>query len=177
VLESAPSSLAGLPAHRVVLSGSFILSKLLSNECLLKNLFGGGLDELGGAEGLGGFNLGNMTGLPDISSGPGLTFGSDVLLVKILAVFAVNKDQVYTISYSGLSDSYQSFLPVALKMIESFQVSGSSHVNDTKPSTNLGSGDNNITMGEDPLHILKVRLAKGEITPKQYEELRKLIEP
>ena len=29
---------------------------------------------------------------------------------------------------------------------------------------------------EDPLHILKIRLAKGEITKEQYDELRKVFE-
>jgi hypothetical protein len=28
----------------------------------------------------------------------------------------------------------------------------------------------------DPLHILKVRFAKGEISKEQYEEMRKLLE-
>jgi uncharacterized membrane protein len=29
---------------------------------------------------------------------------------------------------------------------------------------------------EDPLHVLKLRLAKGEIAKEEYEELRKMLE-
>jgi uncharacterized membrane protein len=34
----------------------------------------------------------------------------------------------------------------------------------------------NYSQTENPLHILKLRLAKGEITEEEYEEMRKLVE-
>jgi uncharacterized membrane protein len=30
--------------------------------------------------------------------------------------------------------------------------------------------------GDDPLHILKIRLARGEIDKEEYQETRKLLE-
>ena len=39
--------------------------------------------------------------------------------------------------------------------------------------TNSGT----LKTDDDPLNILKIRLAKGEITKAEYEETRKIIEP
>ncbi|RLI51731.1 MAG: hypothetical protein DRP09_18950 [Candidatus Thorarchaeota archaeon] len=36
--------------------------------------------------------------------------------------------------------------------------------------------ETSISTHEDPLKILKIRLAKGEITKEQYEELKKILE-
>lgn len=45
---------------------------------------------------------------------------------------------------------------------------------DDAPTRVAGSEGDRRT--EDPLHVLKVRLAKGEIDPAQYERLRKQME-
>jgi len=41
---------------------------------------------------------------------------------------------------------------------------------------NVPSGNNQDKTQEDPIKLLKIRLAKGEITKEEFEELRKLIE-
>jgi uncharacterized membrane protein len=42
--------------------------------------------------------------------------------------------------------------------------------------TEQSAGMNQISSQEDPIQILKVRLAKDEITREQFEELRRVFE-
>ena len=46
---------------------------------------------------------------------------------------------------------------------------------DTNVSSNIANSDRKTN--EDPLHILKIRFVKGEITKEQYDEMRKVVEP
>jgi type II secretory pathway pseudopilin PulG len=55
-----------------------------------------------------------------------------------------------------------------------------SQIPNKDPATRLPSTDNNQPTAkdthEDPLKVLKMRFAKGEITREEYEEMRKMLE-
>jgi hypothetical protein len=98
--------------------------------------------------------------------------------VKVLTVFAIKDNKEYGVSYGTApellaGDQYSVYLPTAQKMIDSFQIMGSSAVTNTstvKPTIN----EQNQTCGQflDPL---KTRLVEGNITIQQYGDLRKAI--
>jgi uncharacterized membrane protein len=158
LVGSNPTTLAGLPAYMLSFSGRYDPDILV---------------EKFGMEGLAGENV--DTGiLGDLMS----SFGD----IQQMSVVTIKNDKAYQVGYGGFGGEYSSYLPTAQKMIDSFQLlttpvmeGSNSAVANTTAITELPTVENTQN-AEMPLDILKKRLAEGEITIQQFEELRKIME-
>jgi Short C-terminal domain len=63
-----------------------------------------------------------------------------------------------------------------LKRIVEAKKQEQSEVEVTKKSVENKEVDTSKTVTEDPIHILKIRYAKGEISKEEYDEMRKNLE-
>jgi Short C-terminal domain len=72
-------------------------------------------------------------------------------------------------SSANIKNPFSHYLPIAQKMIDSFEIA-------TQNQTIDDNGGTNMTDGDDPLNILDQRLARGEITIEEYERLREILE-
>jgi hypothetical protein len=158
LVGSNSTTLAGLPAYMLSFSGRY-------NPDVLVEKFG--------MEGLVGENA--DTGiLGDLMS----SFGG----IQQMSVVTIKNEKAYQVGYGGFGDEYSSYLPTAERMIDSFQflttpvMEGSnSAAANTTAITELPAVENTQN-AEKPLDILKRRLAEGEITVQEFEELRKIME-
>jgi Short C-terminal domain len=113
----------------------------------------------------------------------------------VMSFFTIHGDNAYVIGYSDVSSGmldqvcnsfgadlvpfcsspaniinpFSHYLPIAQKMIDSFEIA-------TQNQTIGNNGGTNMTGGDDPLNILDQRLARGEITIEEYERLREILE-
>lgn len=71
-----------------------------------------------------------------------------------------------TVTFFGNNNQWEMFCNHIQKLIEDFKYS-----RNTKSQSRI---NNNAVSYEDPLQILKIRLAKGEITKEEYEEMKDL---
>jgi hypothetical protein len=68
---------------------------------------------------------------------------------------------------TSLGDPYSHYLPIAQKMIDSFQITTQNQTNDNNTSLPISNG----TANEDACSIISIRLAKGEIPIEEYDRL------
>jgi hypothetical protein len=109
IIESNTTTLAGIPAHKLVFSGTIPFSNLT------KKL---GLEE-------------RVKGLP-----PAVMDLLDNLHYKSMHIFAIEGDKEYNLVYQvrGIPEQYSLYLPTVQKMIDSFQIT--QHIANPTPKTN-----------------------------------------
>ncbi|MFZ0346238.1 MAG: SHOCT domain-containing protein, partial [Nitrososphaeraceae archaeon] len=91
--------------------------------------------------------------------------------LKFMVISTIKDGKAYTIGFGGPSNSYDNYIETAQKMINSFQIT---EAGATNPADTLSITDNSSSQ-DDPLVILKTRLAKGEISAEEYEQLKQII--
>jgi hypothetical protein len=170
-IESTKTTLGGLPAYKIVFKGTFDVGKVLE-KC--------GLDVL----------LGSLMEFKPVTS-------------TAMMFFTIKDDRSYLLAYgdetealsqltttvgplgplgetppSTVQNPFSYFLPTFQRMADSFKFTEGTMtsvvLNDS--SSENGSSLSNDIQSNDPLQIIKMRLAEGEITIQQYEELKKTLE-
>gem|GEM_PF-1424973 len=87
---------------------------------------------------------------------------------KRMVTFVPENNKIFEISYSSKQEQFKEYLPVVNEIINSFQTIDSTPI----PATaNIATNTK-----EDPLLILKIRFARGEITEEQYKRMRSIVD-
>ena len=87
---------------------------------------------------------------------------------KRMVTFVPENNKIFEISYSSKQEQFKEHLPVVNEIINSFQTIDSTPI----PATaNIATNTK-----EDPLLILKIRFARGEITEEQYKRMRSIVD-
>ena len=90
---------------------------------------------------------------------------------KRMVVWVPLADKVYELSYSTKQQQYLEDLPVVENMINSFQIFPQTREQSyEKIETRQGAEES------DPLVILKIRFAKGEITEEDYQRMKRVLQ-
>jgi hypothetical protein len=205
LIESNKTTLANLPAYKLLYNGTFDITATLNRFPELAKMFGDMLD----------FKPVNVTSLDYFTirdgngyiiaysdgSGKVMKQGGSLLggLADPCSSLATSSSNILgglldpnlgsspSIS-SVVSDPFSHYLSTAQRMIDSFsfditQLKTGQEANNTSTtfmtpdsaSSQTSSEQQSQSNNEDPLLILKKRLAKGEITIEEYNELQKII--
>jgi len=87
---------------------------------------------------------------------------------KRMVTWIPSVNRVYEISYSNKQEQFLDHLSVAEDIIHSFKIIDAIVPTNNEQSQRANSRD-------DPLLILKIRFAKGEITEEEYERMRSIL--
>lgn len=89
---------------------------------------------------------------------------------KHKVIWITSNDAVFKISYYAEKGQYLEDLPSVMEVIDSFKMGERS----MRPSPKKLEDQKSVD-ADNPLTILKIRFAKGEITEEQYERMRKIL--
>jgi hypothetical protein len=162
IIERNKTTLAGLPAHKIVLTGPFDFEETTRRFGLDKT-FGDVLPPLQPINSTT-MQIATIHGNNSYIIGYSDSSGK---LSKVLS--EVLGTQLPGANTPSLEDPFYHYQPAVQKMIESFELTTSPNI---IPQPNSQQNGTN----EDPMSILDQRLARGEISIEEYLELRQLLE-
>jgi PsbP-like protein len=186
LIESNKTTLANLPAYKLLYNGTFDITAALNEFPELDKMFGDMLD----------FKPVNTTSLHYFTIRDGNEYiisygdGSGKVIEQASSLLGGLADPSLGPSPSVSSvvpDPFSHYLPTAQRMIDSFsldmtQLKTGQEANNTSTTFMTPDSDSSQTSSEqsqsnneDPLLILKNRLARGEISIEEYNELQKIM--
>jgi hypothetical protein len=197
LIESKKTTLGNLPAYKVHYNGTFDFASTLKKFPELAKIWGDMIDlkpvnmtsllymtirngneyVLGYSDGTGKSvqqlpselrSLSNINAVCPSSSGSSSGTSGDLGdLGAILGPGPESSQQPPPV----IPDAYSHYLPIAQSMIDSF----SFNISPQKAGQQVVDKNQSISISEDPVLILKKRLASGEISIEKYNELLKII--